>query len=98
MGKKMVFLSFLLSACAGMPPPPNGELCTIDLPRNQLICCPISEKSAQLNLSDPACRKIPIALADKYVAFSPETWGNVSNYIKQLGALAEQCQNKTKTK
>jgi hypothetical protein len=33
-----------------------------------------------------------IDLADKYIAFSPETWGKVSKYIQDLSAVAEKCQ------
>ena len=93
MDKKIAALSFLLSGCAGIPTPPSGELCTIDLPRRQLICCPISaQQVSKMTFTDPFCRKMKIDLADKYIAFSPETWGKVSKYIQDLSAVAEKCQ------
>lgn len=86
--KKTITICALMTiSCSEMPEKPNGDLCTIDLPRSQLICSPIPK-----NDTDPPGKsfKTPIANADKYIAFSPETWKNISAYIQQLKILAEQ--------
>lgn len=77
-----------------MPPLPDGELCTIDLPRSQLICCPIAKAESEKQLySGDQCHNLPLSESDKFIAFSPETWENVVNYIKTLKLMAEQCLN-----
>lgn len=82
----------LIVACEKMPPLPDGDLCTVDLPRHQLICCPIAKAESEKQLySGDQCHNLPIAEADKYIAFSPKTWENVVIYIKTLKMMAEQC-------
>lgn len=91
---KWVLCLFIILGCAQLPPKPAGDLCTVDLPRAQLICCPIAGAKSERDLYESdACRNIPIALADKYVAFDPDTWENVVNYIKQLQSIGEACLN-----
>lgn len=82
---KAIMLPFVIS-CNELPEKPNGDLCTIDLPRKQLICSEIP-KDETAPTTPP--KKISLELADKYVAFSPETWKNIVLYIQELKMLAE---------
>jgi hypothetical protein len=87
-----------LTACEKMPPLPSGDLCTIDLPREQLICCPIAKAESEKQLYEgDQCHNVALADADKYIAFSPKTWENVVIYIKTLKMAAEQCLNSLAT-
>lgn len=81
----LLALPFVFS-CNDLPPKPQGELCTIDLPRQQLIC---SEIPSDDTTPPKPSRKIPLDLSDKYIAFSPDTWENVVNYIRTLKIIAE---------
>ena len=73
--------------CNDLPPKPDGDLCTIDLPRNQLVCSEIPKNDTD----QPGKRyKLPIANADRYVCFSPDHWENIVNYIHALKDAAER--------
>ena len=93
--KYWLFFLFLVG-CEGMPPKPAGELCTIDLPRDQLICCPLSKFEKRTDLitlkETPTCTNVALELADKYIAVSPDTWGNIVLYTGKLERKADRCQ------
>lgn len=93
--------SILLVSCAGLPPKPKGDLCVIDIPRDRLVCAPISGADKPKDLYDPQkfLRKsetvdLPLHDADKYVSFSPDTWENVSVYMKQLEDMIQHKNDK----
>lgn len=88
-----------LSGCAGLPPKPNVNLCTIDVPRAQLICAPTMKltkpEQAQFEtivsyVEMNATKKIPLTEADKFIAFSPDDWQLVVIYMKTLRDYATQ--------
>lgn len=81
-----------------LPNKPEGQLCTIDLPRNQLLCYPINPAKRSLQVSrmrESELNVIPLNNADRYIAFSPDTWSNVSFYMKELKRVAKKkCRSK----
>jgi hypothetical protein len=95
MNAKKLFGIWLLTcsllSCRTLPKKPEGDLCIIDVPRYQLICAKISNAQNATDLFDietffmsNQVTVIPLLDADKYVAFSPDTWGNIEVYIKKL--------------
>lgn len=75
-----------LSACAGVPPAPEGKIHTIDYPRRELTCATVGRGSEN-------CPRIPLPQADKYVCFQPDYFGEILDYIDELRRLAkERCQ------
>ena len=96
-----IISSLLVISCAGvtLPDKPQGNICTVDLPRLQLICAPINSAENIHDVFDKnffetrEVTKIPLSDVDKYIAFSPDTWGNVHIYIKNLENLIKNhCQ------
>lgn len=83
-----------------MPPKPQGSVCVIDIKDQFLICEPIAsmtkiEDVRNIRQSHTA-QLIPLSQADNYIAFSPDTWGNIELYINELEQLGKQCQTSTK--
>jgi hypothetical protein len=95
----LIISSLLIVSCSSLPDKPSGDLCIIDIKDNELVCAPLS--SIKINMSFKeflALEKdnvIPLSQADNYVAFSPETYGNIQAYINKLELMAEQCQTST---
>jgi hypothetical protein len=97
---KIVFSSFLIMGCTGFPKKPNVPLCVIDMPRQQLTCAPTGDinsvdKTKYGEMVDyikkhPGNYKIPLDKADKYIAFSPVAWQDISVYLKTLRDVAEK--------
>jgi hypothetical protein len=90
-----------LSGCGtnGIPPTPEADLCTIDLVRSQLICYPIGglvpRKNTTLNstidfIENRDAHYIPLDLADKYIAFSPDSYAAISGYISELVTIVKR--------
>lgn len=102
MSAKKLFLTSLTVfsfGCASLPPKPTGDICLIDLPRSQLVCAPLGGASSVDQVFSKqfvimnATTTIPLDQADKYISFSPDTWGNVHVYIKKLEDFAQnRCQ------
>lgn len=94
----IILFSFLFWGCAQIPEKPAVDLCTIDLPREQLICAPTVKVQAieQVENAKAFVRnargvyKIPLKNADKFVAFSPDDWAKVSAYAKTLREIVKQ--------
>lgn len=72
-----------LSSCAHqqIPDPPAGELYSIYIPGNKLLCS-MTDTGAD-------CPDLPMANADKYYALHPDMWRRLENYIDQLIALVK---------
>jgi hypothetical protein len=87
----LIISSLALASCKTLPKKPEGDLCIVDVPRYQLICAKISKAETTNDLFDMQTffmsnevTTIPLLDADKYIAFSPDTWGNIEVYIKKL--------------
>lgn len=99
--KKMLLMTLLVtsSGCSQLPDKPKGDLCVIDIRDQDLICVPMSVMTAPKTFKDfvklvtsSSATHVPLSQADNYVAFSPDTYGNVEKYIKQLEEIAKnQC-------
>lgn len=95
--------------CGTLPDPPKGYLCVVDIVKDRNgridvvrsagVCSRIKSKAK--NKSKYTTRDlvesneidIPLADLDKFVSFSPRTWGNIVEYINELKRLASQrCQ------
>lgn len=90
--------SFIFLGCSQVPPKPNVKLCTIDLPRQQLICADTQEvrridqttyKAIYNHVRINTIQKIPLSDADKFIVFSPQDWQKVSVYMKTLRDFAQ---------
>lgn len=97
--KKMLLLTSLIifSGCSGLPDKPKGDLCVIDIHDQNLVCVPISSMTEGMTFEQfyilSKTVNIPLDQADNYVAFSPDTYGNIEKYIKQLENIAKnKCQ------
>ena len=98
-----VWLSFLIVSvnvsCGtmGVPATPQGKLCTIDVPRDQLICFQFGGLRMKRKATMEGVRRyieanreaeiVPINEADKYVAFDPNSWAALSGYIEEMKAI-----------
>jgi hypothetical protein len=92
--------SALTVACAGLPSRPAVDLCTIDLPRNQLICSPTGDvksvddatyaKIVRMVENHPQRKRIPLERSDRYICFAPDDWQKVSVYMKSLREYAQK--------
>lgn len=87
-------ITFLISACSTLPPPPQGDTCVINAAAGYAICEPISAAVAREHVNPhDSSNKVPISSMDNWVAFSPQTWGSIEKYILELKDRAQQtCQ------
>lgn len=95
-----VFMLCVGCGGASVPPLPDAELCTIDLPRSQLICFNVGGLKFQRRTSLNSLKTwlehnrdaniIPLENADKFIAFSPASWEAVSSYQKEMRLIIEQ--------
>ena len=94
--------SSLLVSCANVPDKPDVHICTIDIPRSQLICAPTRQltkleqaegrRLRQYILTNDGVVKLPLLSADKYISMSPDDWQKVSAYMKELRQIViQQC-------
>jgi hypothetical protein len=96
----VIVSSALAAACAGLPDRPAVDLCTIDLPRAQLICSPTGDvksvddatysKIVRMVENHPQRKRIPLERSDRYICFAPDDWQKVSVYMKSLRDYAQQ--------
>ena len=83
-------LFFILSACAGLPPKPMADLCTLDVKSGLAHCSKIRAKMIRQNPRIGDSYSIPISEMDRFIAVSPDGWGEIVVYIKRLKALARR--------
>lgn len=104
--KTLLVALFLVgfASCGSMPPPPEGDLCVVDVPRNRCVCFPIDGAVAEGKIRSATDLKytnvvrlanggyqIPLSQCHKYTAFSPKHWENYRNYVDALYRKAERC-------
>lgn len=63
-----------------MPSPPQGQLCTHDVPDHVALCNDIQTGKVTPEVAENQ--------TDKWIMFSPTTWQNIQNYINQLKQVA----------
>jgi hypothetical protein len=84
------------------PKKPVVYLCVIDTPRDEAICgwtggerIQTSEDLSYQAVSESirsSVERIPLEMLDKHIAFSPESWERVKNYMDELKNVIEtQC-------
>lgn len=72
-------LSFSILSCSTKAPPVTW--CSIDAPRNQLLCVGPDGKESRLTLPQ----------ADKYTCLSQEDDSKIANYVLELERIAARC-------
>lgn len=77
---KLLTVSAILSACAGLPTPPTGKLYLHF--GDSALCSDIQ--------TGDACPKVPMSQTEKYVMLEPQTWANIQNYIDALLRALQQ--------
>lgn len=90
-------LLVLNAGCSSLPKAPTGYTCVVDVANNGADCSPISSAVRFRNnisqIKANATIFIPFAQMDNYVAFSPDSWGNIQVYINELKQLANKSCN-----
>ena len=79
----MASLALVLSSCASLPDPPNGQMCSHYQALKIAICNDI--RSGARVVPDT-----PIENTDKWVMFDLVTWQNIVNYMDALRRAAEK--------
>ncbi len=95
--------------CASLPDPPKGNTCIGDVAQGGFDCMPIPQSSPEIEQmfeADPETiivqvklraksdgSFVPFSAVDNWVAFDPDTWSSIQEYIGNLKVIAQRkCQ------